>query len=280
MHGGRIILTGLLHEAKRDHAAPADGFRVERFLRRTGVGWRLGARVSLPGSIPSDDLARSLTVQATDLPSRLEVRVKGDRVRRVGMYAARGDNFLLMSRDAQSRTEIWDAEAAAEIRLQFLCGDVFGEGVVPYRGGPLGDLPWAFRRDGEECPFIGEGSISNRAPEVVVLVPEGCTTERADSLAGIQSSVQTRGRRNASNNEPGGAESIRRPRHPAPKQRSPPDAWPSCARSNDFPPTPAGCGMPLPRCGGESPHHAGACAPVLLDLPNPPDPTSQSAPAI
>ncbi len=170
----RDLLTGLLREAVQVRP-PTDGFRVERFLRRTSLGWRLVARVRLPASISAVHLAHHLNVSVGDLPPRLQVRVNGDRVRDVGLYAAKSDNFLLMSRDTQSRTEIWDAEAVAEVRLQFLACNVIGQGVVPYRGAALGELPWLFRGGDDECPFIGEGSASNRAPEIVVLVPEGCT---------------------------------------------------------------------------------------------------------
>ena len=177
----RDLLTGLLREAVQVRP-PTDDFRVERFLRRTSVGWRLGARVRLPPSIPAEHLARHLNVSEGDLPPRLQVRVHGGRVRDVGLYAAQSDNFLLVARDTQSQTELWDTEAAAEVRLQFLSGDVVGEGVVPYRGTALGELPWAFRGDSNECPFIGEGSVSNRASEVVVLAPDGCTIDRVSAL--------------------------------------------------------------------------------------------------
>lgn len=177
----RDLLTSLLHEAVQVRP-PTDDFRVERFLRRTSVGWRLGARVRLPASISAEHLAHYLNVSEGDLPPRLQVRVHGDRVRNVGLYAAQSDNFLLVARDTQSQTEIWDTEAAAEIRLQFLSRDVVGEGVVPYRGSALGELPWAFRGTSNECPFIGEGSVSNRASEIVVLAPDGCTTDRETAL--------------------------------------------------------------------------------------------------
>ena len=177
----RDLLTGLLREAVQIRP-PTDDFRVERFLRRTSVGWRLGARVRLPASIPAEHLAHHLNVSEGDLPPRLQVRVHGDRVRDVGLYAAQSDNFLLVARDTQSQTELWDTEAAAEIRLQFLSGDVVGEGVVPYRGTALGELPWAFRGDSNECPFIGEGSVSNRASEIVVLAPDGCSIDRVSTL--------------------------------------------------------------------------------------------------
>ena len=177
----RDLLTGLLREAVQVRP-PTDDFHVERFLRRTSVGWRLGARVRLPASISAEYLARHLNVSEGALPPRLQVRVHGDRVRNVGLYAAQSDNFLLVSRDTQSQTELWDAEAAAEVRLQFLSGDVVGEGVVPYRGTALGELPWAFRGDSNECPFIGEGSVSNRAAEIVVLAPDGCSTDRESAL--------------------------------------------------------------------------------------------------
>ena len=177
------LLTSLLREAVQVRP-PTDDFRVERFLRRTSVGWRLGARVRLPASISAEHLAHHLNVSAGELPPRLQVRVHGDRLRDVGLYAAAAqpDNFLLVARDIQSQTELWDAEAAAEVHLQFLSGDVVGEGVVPYRGTALGELPWAFRGDSNECPFIGEGSVSNRVSEIVVLAPDGCTTDRMSAL--------------------------------------------------------------------------------------------------
>ena len=178
----RDLLNSLLREAVQVRPS-ANDFRVERFLRKTSVGWRLGARVRLPASISAERLGRHLNVSECDLPPRLQVRIYGDRVREVGLYAAQSDNFLLRLRDTQSQTEIWDAEAAAEVRLQFLAGKVVGEGVIPYRGAALGELPWAFRGDPSECPFIGEGSVSNRAPEIVVLVPDGCTTDQMDALA-------------------------------------------------------------------------------------------------
>lgn len=172
----RELLTGLLREAARDRTAPVDDFRVERFLRRTGIGWRLGARVRLPASIAAANLAIHLGVSAIDLPPRLQVRLLGDRVRVFGMYAAQADDYLLISRDAQSAAELWDAEAAGEIPLQFLAGDVVGEAIVPARGGALGDLVCAFRGDDHEAPFIGEGSVSNRASEIFVLLPDRNTS--------------------------------------------------------------------------------------------------------
>ena len=168
----RELLTGLLREASRDRTAPVNDFRVERFLRYTGIGWRLGARVRLPASITADNLAMHLKVQTGTLPSRLQVRTPGDHVRVFGMYSAQKDDYILSSRATQSAIELWDAEAAHEIRLQFRAGDVIGEAVVPARGSALGDLPWSFRGDDHEAPFIGEGSVSNRAPKIFVLLPE------------------------------------------------------------------------------------------------------------
>ena len=171
----RGLLTGLLREAARGRTSPLDDFRVDRFLRRTGAGWRLGARIQLPASVSADYLARQLRVPTVALPPRLEVRVQGERVRVVGLYAAQSEGFLL-TRNGRASTELWDAEAAGEIRLRFLAGDVVGEPVVPYRGSALSELPWAFRGD-DDGSFIGEGSVSNRLPEIVVLVPDGCTPD-------------------------------------------------------------------------------------------------------
>ena len=92
----RELLTGLLHEAKRTSPDRVEDFRLERFLRHTGIGWRLGARVRLPPTIPSNSLAHRLGVSESTLPQRLQVRVHGDRTRIVGVYAEQSDDFVLL----------------------------------------------------------------------------------------------------------------------------------------------------------------------------------------
>ena len=91
----------------------------------------------------------------------------------MGVYALEGDNFWLPP-DARSFTELWDWEAAREIRIEFRAGVVVGEPVVPSRGSALGELPWSFRGT-DDCSFIGEGSAASRVSEILVLVPDGCT---------------------------------------------------------------------------------------------------------
>ena len=176
----RDLLTGLLREAGRERTSPAGDFRVERFLRRTGIGWRLGARVRLPASISADALARQLGVRTDDLPPRLQACTGGGSTRVVGLYAAQPDGFLL-ARDTRGPTEFWDTEAAGEIRLRFRAGDSLGEPVLPCRGGALGELPWAFRI-GDDYEFTGEGSVANRSPELLVLVPDGCAPDRGEPI--------------------------------------------------------------------------------------------------
>ena len=176
----RELLTGLLLEAVRDRASPVDDFRVERFLRETGIGWRIGARVRLPPSMPPEVLAKHLGVRPSDLPPRLQVHAGKERTRVVGLYGARSDEFVLVG-DSRGGTEFWDSEAIVEIRLRFLAGGEIGDSVVPYRGSALGELPWVFR-SGDENSFIGEGSVANRAPEFLVLVPEGCTPDRGEMV--------------------------------------------------------------------------------------------------
>ena len=170
------LLTGLLREAAQGRSSPSDEFRVERFLRRTDVGWRLGVRIRLPASVSAVQLAHQLRVPAAALPPRLEMRLQGERVRVVGLYVRQSDDFRLV-RDTRNTTEVWDSEACGEIRLRCLAGGEVGEPIVPQRGSALGELPWAFR-SGDDGAFIGEGSVSNRAPEIVVLVPDGWTLER------------------------------------------------------------------------------------------------------
>ncbi len=188
----RDLLTGLLREAKRSSSDRVENFRLERFLRYTGSGWRLGARVLLPPTVPVDRLARVLGVSPTTLPHRLQVYLHGDRARIVGMYASRSDDFLLVQGQQTSPTEIWDAEAVNEVRLQFRSGNVIGGLVVPYRGSALSDLPWTFRSDQDECTFLGEGSVSNRSPELLVLAPDGCAVESAVTVDRLADMVLNR----------------------------------------------------------------------------------------
>ena len=176
----RDLLVGLFREAGRDRISSVDDFRVERFLRRTGIGWRLGARVRLPALISADVLARRLGVRTGDLPPRLQVCTGGESTRVIGLYGARSDDFLLV-RDARGTTEFWDVEAAGEVRLRFRAGDLIGGPVLPYRGGALGELPWAFRV-GDDCELIGEGSVSNRSPELRILVPDGCALDCGEPI--------------------------------------------------------------------------------------------------
>ena len=176
----RELLTGLLNEAARNQAAPVDEFRLERFLRSTGTGWRIGARLRLPATIPSETLARQLQVRRNELPGLLQVRTSGEGTHVVGMYGERGDDFHL-HRDRRSRTELWHSQAAGEVRLEFLAGGLVGKPLVPGRGSALSELPWAFR-GGDDCSLIGEGSVSNRSPEILVLVPDGCTLSAGEIL--------------------------------------------------------------------------------------------------
>ena len=176
----RELLKGLLNEAARNQAAPVDEFRLERFLRATGTGWRIGARLRLPATISAEILARQLQVRRNELPGLLQVRASGEGTHVVGMYGERGDEFLL-HRDRRASTELWDSQAAGEVRLAFLAGGLVGKPLVPGRGSALSELPWAFR-GGNDCSLIGEGSVSNRSPEILVLVPDGCTPTAGEIL--------------------------------------------------------------------------------------------------
>ena len=169
----RDLLIGLLRDAAQGRAMQVDDFSVRRFLRRTSIGWRLGARVQLPPTISGKHLSSQLGVP-DDLPARIEVRASAKGTRILGVYdhsRDEDDQYRLARR--QTEVELWDEAAAGEMRLQFLAGNYIGDGVLPRGGGSLGDLPWVFRADEHEGPFIGEGTVRNRAPEVVVLVPEG-----------------------------------------------------------------------------------------------------------
>ena len=174
------LLTSLLREAVRNQAEPVVEFRVERFLRQTGKGWRLGARIRLPATVSADSLARQLRVRVNDIPARLQVRTCGDDSRAIGLYAQQGDQYLLL-RDARSFTELWDIEAAGEIRVEFHSRGVVGEPVLPGRGSNLGELPWSFSGT-DDNSFIGEGSVASRASRIFVLVPDGYTPDQGQVL--------------------------------------------------------------------------------------------------
>ena len=168
----RDLLLGLLHDAAQGRDRRVDDFSMQRFLRLTSIGWRLGARVQLPPAISAAHLSHRLDVD--DPPARMEVRASAKGTHVLGVYDFHGDDdgeYRLVSRRAE--LVLWDEAAAGEVRLQFLAGDYLGGGVVPIGGASLGELPWAFRADEHECPFIGEGTVRNRAPEIVVLKSNG-----------------------------------------------------------------------------------------------------------
>ena len=170
----RNLLTILFRDARPSATTRTGDFRVERFLRRTNGGWRIGASVRLPASIGVDDLAKHLGVPVASLGPRIEVRAQGTGEHVAGLYGRvqqsdNVDEYRLAGRRVS--LEIWDGEAASEIRLRFVAGDYIGNDVVPAQGAMLGELPWAFRADEHECPFVGEGTVRNRATEIIVLVP-------------------------------------------------------------------------------------------------------------
>ena len=176
----RNLLAGLLKDAKTG-AKTASGFAIERFLQRTGVGWRLGARVRMPRSVTSEELALYLGVPESTLPPRMHVRLGGEGARVVGLYGAGGEEFHLVSGERNRASVFWDEDAAQEFRLEFYAQDVIGE-VVVRRGAPLGELPWVFRADEGECAMIGEGSVSDRSPELFVLLLDGCVASHGGAL--------------------------------------------------------------------------------------------------
>ena len=170
----RNLLTILFRDALPSATARTGDFRVERFLRRTSGGWRIGASVRLPASIGVDDLAKHLGVPVASLGPRIEVRAQGTGEHVAGVYGRMQqsdnvDEYRLAGRRVS--LEMWDDEAASEIRLRFVAGDYIGTDVVPAQGAMLGELPWAFRADEHECPFVGQGTVRNRATEIIVLVP-------------------------------------------------------------------------------------------------------------
>lgn len=176
----RELLVGLLRDAKA--GTPVGGtYGLERVLVRTDVGWRLGARVQLPRSLPAETLALQLGRPESDLPLRMHVRVAGRASRVLGLYAAGGENFHLVADERRRAPTFWDEEGVAEFRLEFFAQEVVGE-VAVRRGGALGELPWVFRGDGDECTLVGEGSVSDRSPELLVLMPAACRTDHGEAL--------------------------------------------------------------------------------------------------
>ena len=177
----RQLLGTLLRDAKAEGPSRS-GFAVERFLVQTDSGWRMGARLRMPRSVDSEDLGRHLGVPASDLPARMHVRTAGESGQIVGLYGAGGGHFHLMSGEDNPIAAFWDGSAVGELRLEFLAQDVLGE-VTTQRSAPLGELPWVFRADGDHA-YVGEGSVSDRAPALLVLLPAGFQPSSGEALDG------------------------------------------------------------------------------------------------
>ena len=172
----RQLLAALLQDAKRGTSA-TNAFRVERYLRRTSGGWRLGARAQLPSRLAPDMLARQVGVAPGDLPPRLEIRLQDGRT--LGILADRGENGYVLAGQSHTRpVEVWDNRAADELRLEFLFGGgSVGQPLEPRLGAALSELPWVFREDDADCPLVGEGSTRNRSSALLVLLPNDCSVE-------------------------------------------------------------------------------------------------------
>lgn len=176
----RDLLAGLLREAKTGSPA-GSGFGVERFLVRTTLGWRIGARVRMPRTVAREELGLHLNASESTLPPRMHVRVAGLEARVVGLYGAGGDGFHQVSVERSAANTFWDEDAIREFRLEFFAQEVVGE-VVVRRGSSLGELPWAFRAEDGECAFVGEGTVSDRSPALLVLLPPGVEPNTGEAL--------------------------------------------------------------------------------------------------
>ena len=176
----RQLLRQLLRDAKTGPST-VNAFTTERFLSRTAAGWRLGARIHLPRSLSRDALASHLKIPESALLSRMHVRTIGQNSRVIGLYAAGGEQFHLVPVDRNQAVSFWDDDAMGEFRLEFYAQEVVGTAVVR-RGGMLGSLPWTFRDEDGECSFIAEGSVSDRAPKLLVALSEECTSSGGQAL--------------------------------------------------------------------------------------------------
>lgn len=166
----RQLLLSLFRESTT--ITPIGGvFRVERFLSQTSVGWRLGARIHMPRKLHRDDMAKYLGVSVSDLSSRMHVRTIGQSYRVVGLYAEGNDEYHLVTDERNNATTFWDEDAIREFRIECFAQHVIGTLNVR-QGGALKDLPWVFRQEEGECPFISEASVSDRAPVLLVALFE------------------------------------------------------------------------------------------------------------
>ena len=166
----RQLLIGLVREAALHKARAVTHFGVERFLRRTEFGWRLGARVELPRNIPPEALADELNVATETLPRVMSVRVGSGRTHPCGVFE-RDESKFVLRRGTQREDVVWDEEAEGEIYLECFAGKRVGEPFVPGHGSMLSDLPWAFEGESEPV-FRGEGSARSRASAIRVMAPE------------------------------------------------------------------------------------------------------------
>ena len=166
----RQLLVGLVREAALHRARSVTHFGVERFLRRTEFGWRLGARVELPRNIPPDALADELNVETETLPRVMSVRIGSGRTRQCGVFE-RDESKFVLRRSTQREEVVWDEEAESEIHLECFAGKRVGDPFVPSHGSMLSDLPWAFEGEAEPV-FRGEGSTRSRGSTIKVMALE------------------------------------------------------------------------------------------------------------
>lgn len=176
------IFSRFLKAASRQEVC-REGFKIERWLVKTGDSYKLIAGLNMEGDRISDELLRDIT--GTELQdSRLNVIITTDNEQRLAAtLMRRRDGYLIRNHDGGNLEGI---EAAKDIAVELVSrnGQRYpatihgGEALMP-------DLPWVFLPSEQESDekgslLYGAGSTSCRNPECIIALPDGWAVDAGE----------------------------------------------------------------------------------------------------
>ena len=198
------LLNPLIEEAVELARGGVSGLRMHRSLRVQGENWTLHAEVVVPASVSDQQLAKLFGGEASNLPGRFELYLKGENNNRSPLAIAtqtdHGDEKKYRFESFEVTTHFKGEECCVSKSLHVMTPSM-SIGPKPLPGGySLTDLPWVFvDKSGEhrELRFLGQGSITTRHSEAFVAVPwdtepenpEGCDCELVAEIQDMERAV-------------------------------------------------------------------------------------------
>lgn len=174
------LLRGLMRDVARVASGRGTRVRMLACLTLHGTTAALSRFLDLPRTVTDAQLARVFRDQALPAGSRVQLRLRaegGDTVR-CGVLSRLGDGAWTCQPVAGAELVGREAARAVSVLAATRAGTI--EAATVEGSGPLGPLPWVFRRSAGQrarWDLVASGSARRREPELWVALPDGATAE-------------------------------------------------------------------------------------------------------